>query len=146
MRNTLLAAVAASALAATTLAAPAFAQSAPAPSTAATTTAATTAPKFVPVPASAVMSERLSDLNVYNAAQEKVGEIEDVVIEGRQVTGYVLSVGGFLGVGDKYVVVSPESVAVTYNESEKKWHARMDVTKDQLKSAPEYKYDDKHKS
>ncbi|OYY06511.1 MAG: hypothetical protein B7Y70_16335 [Rhizobiales bacterium 35-68-8] len=112
----------------------------------ATPVLAQTAPRFATVPAAAAMSETLTDLDVYNGAGEKVGEIEDVVINGKDVVGYVLSVGGFLGMGERYVVVSPDSVAVTYTASDKKWHAKMDATKDQVKAAPEYKYDAKHKS
>lgn len=112
----------------------------------ATPALAQTAPKFATVPANAAMSETLTDLDVYNAAGEKVGEIDDLVINGKEVVGYVMSVGGFLGMGERYVVVSPESVSVTYTANDKKWHAKMDATKDQLKAAPEYKYDAKHKS
>ena len=112
----------------------------------ATPVLAQTAPRFATVPAAAAMSETLTDLDVYNGAGEKVGEIEDVVINGKDVVGYVLSVGGFLGMGERYVVVSPDSVAVTYTASDKKWHAKMDATKDQVKAAPDYKYDAKHKS
>lgn len=111
----------------------------------ATPALAQTAPKFTSVPNNAAMSETLTDLDVYNGAGEKVGEIEDVAINGREVVGYVLSVGGFLGMGDRYVVVAPESVAVTYG-TDNKWHAKMEATKDQVKAAPEYKYDAKHKS
>lgn len=127
MRNTVLALTAA----ATLLAGPAFAQ---------------VAPKFTAVPNAAKMSETLTDLDVYNGAGEKVGEIEDIAINGKEVVGYVLSVGGFLGMGDRYVVVSPDSIVVTYSDADKKWHAKMDATKDQVKAAPEYKYDTKHKS
>ncbi|MEP9379844.1 PRC-barrel domain-containing protein [Aquabacter sp. CN5-332] len=144
MRNLILAAVAASALVA-----PAYAQTTTTPSAtapAATTTATTGAAKFVNVPNRAAMSEQITDLDIYNNAGEKVGEIEDVVINGKEVAGYVVSVGGFLGMGTKYVVIDPASVMITYDESNKKWNAKMDVSKDQVKAAPEYKYDAKHKS
>lgn len=127
MRHTFLALTAA----ATLLAGPALAQS---------------APRFASVPNAAAMSETLTDLAVYNGAGEKVGEIEDIAINGKDVVGYVLSVGGFLGMGERYVVVSPDSIVVTYSDADKKWNAKMDATKDQVKAAPEYKYDTKHKS
>ncbi|MGU3493722.1 PRC-barrel domain-containing protein [Xanthobacteraceae bacterium A53D] len=148
MRKILLAAAAVS-----VLAAPAFAQTTPAPGAAtpaapAATTTVTPAgtAKFATVPANAAMSEQITDLSIYNSANEKVGEIEDIVVNGKEVAGYVVSVGGFLGMGTRYVVIDPASVMITYNETDKKWNAKADLNKDQVKSAPEYKYDEKHKN
>ncbi len=59
----------------------------------------------------------------------------------KNVKGYVLSVGGFLGMGTHYVAVDTSSVAVKYDMSAKKWRANMDTTKDALKAAPEFKYE-----
>jgi len=38
------------------------------------------------------------------------------------------------------VAVNPSAVKVIYNDRHKKWHATMNATADQLKSAPEFKY------
>ncbi|MGU3494238.1 PRC-barrel domain-containing protein [Xanthobacteraceae bacterium A53D] len=149
MRKILLAAAAVS-----VLAAPAYAQTTTAPGAATpaapaanTTTAAPAGTaKFATVPANAAMSEQITDLSIYNSANEKVGEIEDIVVNGKEVAGYVVSVGGFLGMGTRYVVLDPSSVMITYNEADKKWNAKADLNKDQVKSAPEYKYDEKHKN
>jgi hypothetical protein len=64
-----------------------------------------------------------------------------LVVSNGQLAGYVFSVGGFLGVGDRYVVVAPSAVQINYSENDKKWTATMNATKDQLKSAPEFKYE-----
>jgi hypothetical protein len=53
---------------------------------------------------------------------------------------YIVSVGGILGMGEHYVAVNPSAVKVSYNDSDKKWHAAMSATTDQLKAAPEFKY------
>ena len=42
--------------------------------------------------------------------------------------------------GTHYVAVNPGAVMVSYNEQNKVWKATMNATKDQLKSAPEFKY------
>jgi hypothetical protein len=47
-------------------------------------------------------------------------------------------VGGFLGIGEHYVAVNPEAVNVAYKDNQ--WHADMNATADQLKSAPAFKY------
>ena len=49
-----------------------------------------------------------------------------------------VSVGGFLGMGDHYVVVRPSAISLKAKDN--KWHATMNVNADQLKAAPEYKY------
>lgn len=88
-----------------------------------------------------VLSSNIIKLNVHNSAKEKIGEISDIVMANGQVTGYVLSVGGFLGMGEHHVIVSPATVKINYSESDKKWSALMETTKDALKAAPAFKYE-----
>ena len=47
--------------------------------------------------------------------------------------------------GEHYVAVSPSSVGLAYNDADKKWRATINVTKDQLKAAPQFAYDGKFK-
>ncbi|MGO4669682.1 PRC-barrel domain-containing protein [Bosea sp. 2RAB26] len=120
------------ALAATMLSSAAFAQTAPTPAQ---------APVFVSVNEASALTSSLKGLNVKNAGDENVGEIEDVVIAGNSLASYILSVGGFLGMGTHYVAVSPNALAITWNATDKKWNARINATKDQLKAAPQFKYE-----
>lgn len=102
------------------------------------------APKFLSVAPSDALASNMVGLDVYNAGNENVGEIEDLVFDASKNTkGIVLSVGGFLGIGSKYVVVDPAAVTVRYDEGGKQWKASMNATKDQLNAAPEYKYQGK---
>ena len=57
------------------------------------------------------------------------------------MTGYIVSVGGFLGMGTHYVAVDPDAVKVTFDTINKVWRATMNASKDQLKAAPEFKYE-----
>ena len=132
MRSLVLAAIAAAALAG-----PALAKDEAPPPPAAV--------KFAQVPGDAVLSYNLIGLNVVDGSNANVGEIKDLVIEKGRLTGYVLSVGGFLGMGEHYVAVEPSSVALTYDEGAKKWKASINATKDQLKAAPQFKYEGKFK-
>jgi len=88
-----------------------------------------------------VLSSNLIGLNIQNNAKENIGEIKDLVISNEKVSGLILSVGGFLGIGERHVVVTPAAVKVVYSENDKKWTATMDTTKDALKAAPEFKYE-----
>ena len=85
-------------------------------------------------------ASKLKGLNVYNQKDETVGEITDIAIKGNQVDALILSVGGFLGMGEHYVAVSPSSVNIRHDDKNDKWVATMNTTKEALKAAPEFKY------
>ena len=106
----------------------------------ATTTAVATE-TFTSAKPTDVLSYNLIGLNVTNGQNETVGEIKDLILSQGQLAGYIVSVGGFLGMGERYVIVRPSAVKVNYSESDKKWTAMMNATKDQLKGAPEFKYE-----
>ena len=104
-----------------------------------------TAAKVMAVPMDASLSYNLIGLDVYDGANNKVGDIKDLVIEKGMLAGYILSVGGFLGMGEHYVAVSPSTVGLAYNETDKKWKATINATKDELKAAPQFTYEGKFK-
>jgi sporulation protein YlmC with PRC-barrel domain len=103
------------------------------------------APQFITIGNNAILSSRLIGLNVQSASGKDMGKIEDVVFEGGNISGIVLSVGEVLGVSQRYVAVDPSSISIRYVEGENKWHAAMNADLDQLKSAPEFRYEGKWK-
>jgi sporulation protein YlmC with PRC-barrel domain len=96
--------------------------------------------KFSTVSKDEMFSSKLKGLNVYNQKDESVGEITDIAMKGNQVDALILSVGGFLGMGEHYVAVSPSSVSIRHDAKNDKWLASMNTTKEALKAAPEFKY------
>src|SRR6202021_234855 len=116
------------------LASPAFAQDSK------TTGAAPAEAKFSTVSKDEMFSSKLKGLNVYNQKDESIGEITDLAIKNHEVDALILPVGGFLGVGEHYVAVSPSPATVAYDSKNDKWLASMNTTKDALKAAPEFKY------
>ena len=92
------------------------------------------------VPGEAVSVAEYYKQNVYDASDNAIGEISDVLLdkEGR-ATAVIVSVGGFLGLGTKYVSVPFNALRVT--EKGGKRYLVMDTTKDALMSAPGYQYD-----
>ncbi|WP_375276330.1 PRC-barrel domain-containing protein [Methylorubrum thiocyanatum] len=95
--------------------------------------------KFVTAKPAEVTSSKLVGKNLYNNKNETIGEVEDLVIEnGKTVTGVVVSVGGFLGMGERYVLVDPSSIFL--HKADGKLKAMVDTDKDALKNAPEFKY------
>ena len=95
---------------------------------------------FATVPAKAELTSKVVGLDVYNNANQNIGTIKDVAYNGTSLNGYIIGVGGFLGMGDHYVAVRPSAIKLSYDAKDKKWHASMDANADQLKAAPEFKY------
>jgi hypothetical protein len=90
-------------------------------------------------PASLATGYRTSKVvgsTVVNETNETVGTIDDLIVTpGDKVPFAVLSVGGFLGMGTKYVVVPYNSLEVRDSKM-----VLAGATKDSLKSLPEFKY------
>jgi sporulation protein YlmC with PRC-barrel domain len=78
--------------------------------------------------------------NVYDPSDTKIGEISDVLLgKDGKVEAFIVSVGGFLGLGEKDVAV-PFS-AIRASEKNGTWYLTMNATKESLKAAHGYKYD-----
>ena len=74
---------------------------------------------------------------VYNNANENIGSVEDIVLKpDGSMDEVVLSVGGFLGIGDKYVSVPFNDLKITRDGSSLK--ITTDGTKESLKALPAY--------
>lgn len=75
---------------------------------------------------------------VYSKSGEKIGDVNDLVVDASgKVTGVVVGVGGFLGVGEKNVAL-PWS-AMTMGADEKGTpRLTVDITKDALHKAPTF--------
>src|ERR1700720_2628446 len=112
-------------------------------------------------------ASKVIGINVYNDNNEKIGDIQELIIDkSGKVDNVVLGVGGFLGMGEHYVAVPMEKLrwvnepvrtsstaptdkstggeAKRANRSaDEKWypdHAVFNATKDQLKAMPQFKY------
>jgi sporulation protein YlmC with PRC-barrel domain len=99
-------------------------------------------------------ASKLAGVNVYNEQNEKIGDINDIIIDSSgKVDGAIVSVGGFLGMGEHDVKI-PLSQIKFSNEAgktttgstssgSKQWYpdrAVVNATKDQLKAMAEFKY------
>lgn len=135
--------LAATALASLLAAAPALAQDAtpvtPAPAADAMKPAAPTTERFITMQApDDWVASKLIGSTVYGAADEKLGDINDVVADGAgQVKAIVIGVGGFLGIGEKNVAVAPTTLERVADGNN--WKYRLTTTKEELTAAPEFK-------
>src|ERR1700694_2917812 len=56
-------------------------------------------------------ASKVIGVNVYNESNEKIGDIQEIIIDkSAKVDNVVLGVGGFLGMGEHYVAVPMEKL------------------------------------
>jgi hypothetical protein len=79
--------------------------------------------------------------DVRSAANEDMGRIVDVIVDREgAVRAAVIDFGGFLGVGSRKIVVDWNALRFG-NVANKSDSITLDLTKDQVTAAPEYKED-----
>ncbi|AQX20080.1 PRC-barrel domain-containing protein [Bartonella sp. WD16.2] len=86
------------------------------------------------------VASNLIGVDVYDITDEEIGEVKDIILRQNNIDGIVISIGGFLGMGEHYVVVSPEKIQMKSDDG--KWKLMVNVTKNALKEAPKFKYED----
>jgi hypothetical protein len=102
-------------------------------------------------------ASRLHGIDVYNEQNEKIGDVDDVLMDkdGKAKLA-VLGVGGFLGLGEHNVAVNfsdlkfsdqpvkgnSTTASNTSSSTKNNYpdHAVFNATKDQLKAMPQFKY------
>jgi sporulation protein YlmC with PRC-barrel domain len=106
------------------------------------TTATPSVQVLTNIPANATTITHWYKQNVYDPADAKVGDVQDVLIDKNdgKVVALIVAVGGFLGAGEKDVAV-PFNAVQFKSKDNNKWYAVMNATKDGLKTAPGFKYD-----
>ena len=120
--------LAGAALIAASLSGPAFSQGAPQTVTLMKVDPATLATGY--------RTSKVVGSTVVNETNQTVGTIDDLIVAPNEKVPFaVLSVGGFLGMGTKYVVVPYSSLVV-----QDKKMVLPGATKDSLKALPAFKY------
>ncbi len=104
------------------------------------TTSAGKAEVLRSIPAGSATVTNYYKQNVYDPSDSKIGDVKDVLVDSQgKVTALIIGAGGFLGMGDHDVAVPFSAVKGTQKNG--KWYLTMSTTKDELKSAPGFKYD-----
>jgi len=82
-------------------------------------------------------ARKLIGRNIKNAQNETIGEIKSVHLDPNgKVDGVLVGVGGFLGMGEREVLLGWRDLQIDANGE----IVRVNMTKDQLKAMPEFKY------
>ena len=81
-------------------------------------------------------ASKLIGMTVRNNAGENIGDINEILLDnGGKVAAVVLGVGGFLGIGEREVAISFDSLHMTHAPDGKNT-LTVNATKDTLRSAP----------
>ncbi len=102
---------------------------------------------MAPVPGQILAQEEATILGkdivgqtVYAPDKVKIGNISDLILskDGKAVEGFVIGVGGFLGIGEKSVALKFDRLQIS-PEANGVLHLAMDIKKDELTNAPTFK-------
>jgi sporulation protein YlmC with PRC-barrel domain len=101
---------------------------------------------FYTVQSADMRASKLMGADVYNLNNENIGEVSDLIIDnGKNIKAVVLSIGGFLGIGDRNVAVQPGSI-VLKEQNDGSPRLMVNTTKDELKNAPAFNFADVDKA
>jgi len=110
--------------------------------------AAESARSKTPVPGQIIVQEAntllakqdLIGQTVHAPDKAKVGSISDLILskDGKSVEGFLIGVGGFLGIGEKTVALKMDRLKMTPGANGE-MDLAMDMTKDELKNTPTFK-------
>lgn len=86
------------------------------------------------------LASKLMKATVYNNEGQRIGDIEDLLIDqGRNIGAVIIGVGGFLGLGERYISLPPSSVVLT-PQANGSYRAVINATQDSVRTAPEFKF------
>jgi len=86
------------------------------------------------------LASKFMGMDVIGADDQKIGDVKDMLFDRNgQVLGYVVGVGGFLGMGQKDVALAPASFQVQPGKDANDTHLKLSMTKEQLTQAAEFK-------
>ncbi len=93
------------------------------------------------VPANAMQASTLIGTKVRTTIDKDVGSVKDLIIdENGQIVAIVVGVGGFLAMGEKDVAIGWDHVTKSGTADEQE--LQIDVTREDLRSAPEFEKQD----
>lgn len=86
-----------------------------------------------------ILAKDLIGQTVYAPDKTKIGSISDLILskDGKTVEGFVIGVGGFLGIGEKSVAMKMDRLQIAQDKDG--LQLIMDAKKEELANAPSFK-------
>jgi sporulation protein YlmC with PRC-barrel domain len=85
------------------------------------------------------LASKFKGTDVIGADDKKIGDVSDILFDkDKKILGYIVGVGGFLGIGAKDVAIDPASFQQVVGKDPSDFKLRLSMTKDELKAAPTF--------
>jgi hypothetical protein len=85
------------------------------------------------------VASKFKGTDVLGSDDQKIGDISDILFDkSGKIEAFVVSVGGFLGVGSKEVALAPDAFTVVPGQNGSAEKLKVAMTKDQLKAAEHF--------
>ncbi len=85
------------------------------------------------------LASRFKGTDVLGADNQKIGDVSDILIDkSGKIEAYVVSVGGFLGMGAKDVALAPSSFEVVAGQNGGADRLKISLSKDELQQAQNF--------
>ncbi len=86
------------------------------------------------------LASKFKGTDVMSADNKKIGDVADILFDKNgKIEAYVISVGGFLGMGAKEVAMAPSSFDVIPGSNGKADLLKLSINQDELKQAQNFK-------
>jgi sporulation protein YlmC with PRC-barrel domain len=93
------------------------------------------------------LASSLMGQSVYTVNDEDIGEVNNLLIgQNGEIQGIVIGVGGFLGLGEKDVVVPMNALQMQPGTEQDENAIRVNISREQLEQAPSFVYNDSDNS
>jgi len=105
-----------------------------------TSTQSTSGAKFVSSQSSDQwLASKFKGTDVIGTDDKKIGDVSDILFDkAGKIEAFVISVGGFLGVGSKDVAIAPQQFQVVKGDNGSSDKLKLAMTKDELKQAQNF--------
>ena len=96
--------------------------------------------QMVTQPDDTVLSRDVVGQTVYARDESKIGSISELILtkDGKAVEGFVIGVGGFLGIGERNVALKMDQLKIAA-QADGSVKLSSDITKESLSNAPAFK-------
>jgi sporulation protein YlmC with PRC-barrel domain len=85
------------------------------------------------------LATKFKGTNVLGADDKKIGDVSDILFDkDGKIQAYIVSVGGFLGMGAKEVALAPASFTVVPGDNGGADQLKVSMTQDELKQAQSF--------
>lgn len=86
------------------------------------------------------LASNFKGTEVLGSGGKKIGDVSDILFDKTgKIQAYVISMGGFLGMGAKHVAIAPSSFTVVPGSNGKADMLKLSMNKNQLKQAQNFK-------